>query len=164
VIYFPKCLNFGPRQGYDPNVTLISLKFKPNFLVKIFFLLNASFVLAILDLISWVHLALILAVYWLTLFSVRMLREASGRHRRLFMIAKRTLDCRGIKIPVLQFRASRFSLSISLSAHGSCNFKSHLREKWLILTPQRTWQWRNAFDSTYIQDLTVKMPNCYEDV
>jgi len=50
-------------QGYDPKVTRLTLKFKPTFRVKIFFLLNASFVLAILDLISRVHLALILAVF-----------------------------------------------------------------------------------------------------
>jgi hypothetical protein len=63
VIYFPKCLSFGPIQGYDPKVALLSLKFKPNFLVKKFFVLNASFVLAILDLISRVHLAPILVVF-----------------------------------------------------------------------------------------------------
>jgi hypothetical protein len=63
VIYFPKCLSFGTTQGYDPKVTLLSLRFKSNFLVKKFVLLNAPFVLAILDLISWVHLAFILAVF-----------------------------------------------------------------------------------------------------
>ena len=62
MIYFPKCLSFSSMQGYDPKVTRLTLKFKPTFRVKIFFLLNASFVLAILDLISRVHLALILAV------------------------------------------------------------------------------------------------------
>jgi hypothetical protein len=52
-IYFPQCPRFTTTQSYAPNVALyyFYLKFKSSFQVKrVFFLLNAAFVMAILDL------------------------------------------------------------------------------------------------------------------
>jgi hypothetical protein len=57
---FPKCPSFSTIQCYAPNLTLthVFLKFKSNLLLKITFLLwNAALGMAILHLISRVHLA-----------------------------------------------------------------------------------------------------------
>ena len=60
LLYFQRCLIFSTIQTYAPMLYLTSflLKLKSNTLVKrVFFLLNAAFARASLDLISRVHLA-----------------------------------------------------------------------------------------------------------
>jgi hypothetical protein len=57
--YFPVCLNFSTIQSYAPNVAFESflLYLKSSLLVqRVFFLLNASSAMAVLDIISRVHL------------------------------------------------------------------------------------------------------------
>jgi len=60
LIYFPKCPGLNTALRYAPNVNSYAgffLKFESNLLVKIFILLNATFAVEILYLISRVHRA-----------------------------------------------------------------------------------------------------------
>ena len=56
LIYLARCPSFSAIQSYAPNVALV---FKSIFLVKTVFLLNAAVVIAVLYLVSLLHLSII---------------------------------------------------------------------------------------------------------